>query len=43
MPMEPRTPTTADDRTCGLAFLMVAAFASSLVWLYMLFGHLAVR
>ena len=41
--MEPRTPTTADDRTCGLAFLMVAAFASSLVWAYMMLGHLALR
>jgi hypothetical protein len=41
--MESRTPTTADDRSCGLAFLMVAAFASSVVWLYMLLGHVAVR
>ncbi len=41
--MEPRNPTTADDRMSGLSFLMVAAFASSLVWLYMLLGHVAVR
>lgn len=41
--MESRTPTTADDRSCGLAFLMVAAFASSVVWLYMLLGHVAAR
>jgi hypothetical protein len=38
-----QTRTTTDDRSCPLAFLVVAAFASSLVWLYMLLGHLAVR
>ncbi len=41
--MQTRTPTTADDRTCSLAFLLIAAFASSLVWVYMMMGHLAVR
>ena len=41
--MQTRTPATADDRSSGLAFLMMAAFASSLVWLYMMFGHVAVR
>jgi hypothetical protein len=41
--MESRTPTTADDRSCSLAFLLIAAFASSLVWVYMMMGHLTVR
>jgi hypothetical protein len=34
---------TADDRSCSLAFLLMAALASSLVWVYMMLGHLAVR
>jgi hypothetical protein len=41
--METRTPATADDRSCSLAFLLIAAFASSLVWVYMMMGHLTVR
>ena len=41
--MQTRTETTADDRTCSLAFLLIAAFASSLVWVTMMMGHLTVR
>jgi len=41
--MNTRTPATADDRACPLAFLVIAVFASSLVWLYMLLGHLGGR
>jgi hypothetical protein len=41
--MQPQTPATADDRSCSLAFLLMAAFASSLVWVYMMLGHLTVR
>jgi hypothetical protein len=37
--MQSQTPA-ADDRSCALAFLVMAAFASSLVWVYMMFGHL---
>jgi hypothetical protein len=39
--MHTPSPATADDRSCGLAFLLVAAFASSVVWLYMLVGQVA--
>ncbi len=41
--MESRTPTAADDRTCSLAFLLIAAFASGIVWVTMMMGHLTVR
>jgi hypothetical protein len=41
--MQTRTPATADDRSCPLAFLVIAAFASSLVWLYTMLGHLPLR
>ncbi len=41
--MQTPTPTSADDRSCSLAFLLMAAFASSLVWVYMMAGHLTVR
>ncbi len=41
--MQTRIPTTAEDRSCPLAFLVIAVFASSLVWLYMLVGHVAGR
>jgi hypothetical protein len=41
--MQTRTPATADDRTCSLAFLLIAAFASGLVWVWMMMGHLTVR
>jgi hypothetical protein len=43
MPMPSQTPASADDRSSSLAFLLVAAFASSLVWAYMMLGHLALR
>jgi hypothetical protein len=38
-----QTQTTADDRTCSLAFLLIAAFASGLVWVYTMMGHLTVH
>jgi hypothetical protein len=41
--MQTRTTTTADDRTCSLTFLLIAAFASGLVWVTMMMGHLTVR
>jgi hypothetical protein len=41
--MQTRTPATADDRAGSLTFLLMAALASSLVWVYMMLGHLAVR
>jgi hypothetical protein len=37
--MQTRTQAPADDRPCPLAFVVTAAFASSLVWLWMLLGH----
>jgi hypothetical protein len=39
--MQTRTPATADDRSCSLAFLLTAAFASGLVWVYTLLQHVA--
>lgn len=41
--MQTRTPAPADDLSCPLVFLVISAFASSLVWLYVMLGHLAVR
>jgi hypothetical protein len=43
MTMQTRPPASADDRSCPLAFLVTAAFASSLVWLYTLLGHVVTR
>jgi hypothetical protein len=41
--MQTRPQAAADDRTCSLAFLLIAAFASGLVWVYMMMGHLTLR
>ncbi len=41
--MQTRTEALTQDRPCPLTFVVPAALASSLVWLWMLLGQMALR
>ena len=38
--MDPRSNFSAGDRPCPLPFLVTAAFASGLIWLFAVLGQL---
>ncbi len=41
--MVPRANIPVDDRPCPLPFVVTAAFASGLIWLWVVLQHFALR
>jgi hypothetical protein len=40
---DPRSQALIDDRPCPMGFLVAATFASALLWLCAVLGHLPLR